>query len=250
MRISRIYHPEGLNLNQAVTLTPEKSHYLINVMRYGMGDEIILFHQSGLEFLGKIVNIDGKKKPVVTLQLHSEKPTKTESELAITLIQGLAKNDKMDWIVQKAVELGVAEIYPVITEFSEVRLNLERMTSKQLHWQNIAISAAEQSERTHVPLVHFPQKIADCLPKIQSDRLFCLHPHQPALTLKQGFGNLSSPKNLSILVGPEGGFSPKEIMMFEQKACTFVTLGARILRTETAAIVMQSLLQHHYGDML
>lgn len=249
MRISRIYHPESLMLNQTVILTPEKSHYLINVLRHLAGDELILFHQSSTEFSAKIISIEGKKKPLVTVSLYAEKQVHTESKLAITLIQGLAKNDKMDWIIQKTVELGVFEIYPVITEFSEVRLNPERMKTKQEHWQNIAISAAEQSGRTYVPTVHMPQKIIDCLSKIDSEKIFCLHPRLPALNLNSELKNLTTPKNLAVLVGPEGGFSPKEITHFEQMNYPFVTLGPRILRTETAAIVMQSLLQYRFGDI-
>ncbi len=250
MRVSRLYHSEGLTLNQTVILTPEKSHYLVNVLRHTVGDELVLFHQSTLEFLGKIISIEGKKKPIVSVALYAQTEIKTESDLRLTLIQGLAKNDKMDWIIQKAVELGIAEIYPVISEFSEVRLNAERMASKQIHWQNIAISAAEQSGRTYVPLVHMPQKIIDCLPKInKADKIFCLHPHLPAVNLNDKLNTLDTPKNVAMLVGPEGGFSPKEIVHFEQLNYTFVTLGPRILRTETAAIVMQSLLQHRFGDI-
>jgi 16S rRNA (uracil1498-N3)-methyltransferase len=249
MRISRIYHPEALHLKADIILSPDKSHYLINVLRHAINDELTLFHQANLEFSGKITSIEGKKKPIVTVNIYAEKITHSESHLKISLIQGLAKNDKMDWIIQKAVEMGVFEIYPVITEFSEVRLNSERMASKQEHWQNIAISAAEQSERTYVPIVHAPTKILPLLPTLNSTTLFCLHPHLPALSLTQAFKNLHSPENLTILVGPEGGFSPKEITYFEQLNYSFVTLGPRILRTETAAIVMQSLLQHQFGDI-
>ena len=249
MRLSRIYHPEALTLNHTVILTEEKSHYLIQVMRYHVGDEIILFHQAGMEFSGKIISIEGKKKPIVTVQIQTEKTVTTESELAITLVQGLAKNDKMDWIVQKAVELGVFEIYPVITEFSEVKLNPERMTSKQQHWQNIAISAAEQSERTYVPMVHFPKKIIDSLNQASPENVLCLHPRPPAIKMNQALHRLASAKKVTLLVGPEGGFSPKEITHFGQMHYQFVTLGPRILRTETAAIVMQSLLQHVLGDI-
>lgn len=251
MRISRLYHSEHLTLATPVTLSEEKSHYLVNVLRHKINDEVILFHQENIEFNGKIVSVEGsKKKPIVQISLYTENSKKTESTLAITLVQALAKNDKMDLIVQKAVELGVYEIFPVITEFSDVRLNTERMASKQQHWQNIAISAAEQSERTHVPTVHHPLKIVDCLPKLNTEHVFCLHPHSPAMPLKQQLPIQDSTKNATILVGPEGGFSPKEISLFEQANYHFVTLGPRILRTETAAIVMQSILQHHFGDLV
>lgn len=249
MRISRIYHTEQLILEKQVILTEEKSHYLINVLRHKINDEVILFHQAGIEFKGKITSIEGKKKPIVQIFLHTAHEKKTESGLVITLVQALAKNDKMDLIIQKAVELGVQDIFPVITEFSDVKFNAERMISKQQHWQNIAISAAEQSERTHVPIVYSPLKIADCLPKLSSERVFCLHPHTPAVPLSQQLNMANPRKTASILVGPEGGFSPKEISLFEQVNYTFVTLGPRILRTETAAIVMQSILQHHFGDI-
>ncbi len=253
MRRARLYHPQGLTLNSRVLLTEEKSHYLIQVMRYTIGQELILFHQANKEFFGKIIAIEGKKKSIVTIDIYAEQITSSESKLAITLIQGLAKNDKMDWIVQKAVELGAAEIYPVITDFSEVRLNPERLLSKQQHWQNIAISAAEQSLRTHVPMIHGPQKIIDCLEniklEIQANPIFCLHPHPPAVSLTKQLEALSSPKKITLLIGPEGGFSPKEIAYFEQARYSLVTLGPRILRTETAAIVMQSLLQHQFGDL-
>lgn len=249
MRISRIYHPEHLALEKQVVLTEEKGHYLIHVLRHKINDEVILFHQAGVEFSGKIASIEGKKKPIVQIMLYAENIKKTESALAVTLVQALAKNDKIDLIIQKAVELGVYEIFPVFTEFSDVKFNAERMISKQQHWQNIAISAAEQSERTQVPIIHPPIKIVDCLPKLASEYTFCLHPHLPAVPLSQQLNKVKHPKTITVLVGPEGGFSPKEIVLFEQKNYTFVTLGPRILRTETAAIVMQSILQHHFGDI-
>ena len=249
MRISRMYHSEHLTLEKSITLSEEKSHYLIHVLRHKINDAVILFHQTGVEFNGIITSIEGKKKPIVQVVLHTENIKKTDSVLAVTLVQALAKNDKMDLIIQKAVELGVHEIFPVITEFSEVKFNAERMISKQQHWQNIAVSAAEQSERTYVPIVHLPLKIADCLPKLASERTFCLHPHLPAMPLGQQLNTVNLPKTATILVGPEGGFSPKEIVQFEKEHYTFVTLGPRILRTETAAIVMQSILQHHFGDI-
>ncbi len=249
MRISRLYHPEHLTLDNPVVLSEEKSHYLIHVLRHKIGDEVILFHQTGVEFYGKIVSVEGKKKPIVQLSLYAEKVKNTEADLAITLVQALAKNDKMDLIVQKAVELGVYEIFPVLTEFSDVKFNAERMISKQQHWQNIAISAAEQSERTHVPRVHAPLKIIECLPKLSPEHVFCLHPHSPAIPLMSQLDIANGLKNVTLLVGPEGGFSPKEIALFEQAHYHFVTLGPRILRTETAAMVMQSILQHHFGDI-
>lgn len=251
MRLSRLYHPEKLSFKdvQLVQLTEEKSHYLVNVLRHGIQDEIILFHQAGVEYLAKIHSIEGKKKPLVTVSLHSERLTQTESKLAIHLIQALAKSDKMDWIVQKSVELGVTQIYPVFTEFSELKLNEERALSKQQHWQNIAISAAEQCGRTHVPTIHLPKKIADCLPHVKAETILCLHPHSPAVSFRQAASNLAIPQSLGICIGPEGGFSSKEIDLFKRHAHILMSLGPRILRTETAGIVIQSLLQHQFGDL-
>lgn len=250
MRISRIYHPTLLKIEDLVVLTPEKSHYLIQVMRSSLQEEVILFHQPGIEFLGKIEAIEGKKKPLVSIKIYDENIKKTESPLKISLVQSLAKGDKMDWIVQKAVELGVFEIYPVITEYSDVKLHADRMLNRQQHWQNIALSATEQSERTHLPLVHFPEKLSTCLSQLQNDPVFCLHPYPPALPLDQSLQTLKTPHHLTILIGPEGGFSPKEISLFERAHFNFITLGPRILRTETAAIVVQSLLQNKFGDIL
>lgn len=236
MRITRIY--------QAIirpVLDHTASHYLAHVLRCRIGDECILFNGHGLETNARIVDIN---KTGVTVSLGQTIENHRESPLTIHLAQAIAKGDKMDWILQKATELGVHDITPLRTDYSEVKLSEERLAKKLMHWQGILISAAEQSGRAILPRLNPP-----CLLKDLSitDPTFFLSPRAPQSL--SAFAQTSL-QRICVCIGPEGGFSEQEENIALQQGMVAMTLGKRILRTETAAVSAIAAAQTLWGDFL
>lgn len=242
---TRIYYPEIIH-DENILLEGSGAHHLITVLRKKIGEEIILFDGDNAEYHTVINQIDKKR---LWLTLKCKKNINRESPLSIHLIQAISKGDRMDWVVQKAVELGVARITPVITQHGAVKLDAERMAKKVEHWQNIAVSACEQCGRNYVPKIEAIVTFSDLFQEkmLESSEKWILHPEQGKIPLspplKKG-GNA-----ITLLIGPEGGFSSEEV----QKACSAgyqaMSLGPRILRTETAAITAIAILQAYQGDM-
>lgn len=196
----------------------------------------------GGEYIAKLIAIDKK-----TARIHIEKFQAgiLESPLKIHLGQSIARGEKMDFIVQKAVELGVSEITPLFSEFCNVRLEQERSTKRISHWQEIAIHAAEQCGRCIVPKINITQNLKSWAEQVTAELKLVLSPiaNQSLQTIK------TTTHSTAILIGPEGGLSEKEISFAVQ--CNFISvkLGPRVLRTETAALVAASILQAKIGDM-
>lgn len=242
MSFPRIYQPISLKLHSTICLNAEASHHLARVLRKKVGDHLKLFNNSLFEYESVITKIDKKN---VHIQVMSVLPCKTESPLTICLAQGIAKGDKMDFIIQKAVELGVNKIVPLLTERCNVKLDKDRTEKRLSHWHSIAVSACEQSSRCVVPEVGSVQPLIEWLPKANADYLFVLSPHvQDKLP-----PNLPTNASLVLLIGPEGGLSEQEVKLAIQHGFLPLNLGPRILRTETATIAAMSILQFYYGDM-
>ncbi len=243
MRVNRIYHPEPLHVGQLVTLGAEASHHLSRVLRCQVNEQVILFNGSGNEFAGHIAEMS---KRVVLLHIDACQAIDRESPLAIHLAQAIGKGDKMDWVIQKSCELGVREITPLFTQRSNTKLCGERLDKKHQHWQKVAISACEQCARTIVPKVHYPTTLSIWLESLHCQQGFVLHPHNAAnlndMALKL--------QDVALLIGPEGGLSDIEIDQASQKGFISLTLGKRILRTETAPIVGITALQCRWGDLV
>ena len=241
MRTSRIYQPNTLALHSTITLSPDASHHLAKVLRAKEKAPLILFNGDGKEYHATICSIS---KRDVTVKILEEKTPQTESPLAIHLGQGLAKGSKMDFILQKAVELGVASITPLFSEHCDVKLPSDRIEKKMEHWKKVIISAAEQSGRTALPTLHTPIKLATWFsqPFHQQSILF-----DPAAkkTLKQ-LRNTSH--SISVLIGPEGGFCEAEIELAKKNHVEALQLGPRVLRTETAGLAAITALQCLFGD--
>lgn len=234
MRITRVYQA-----NIQPTLDPTASHYLRDVLRCRVGNECILFNGAGIEIPARIIELS---KTGVTVSLGPAIDHDRESPLSIHLAQAMAKGDKMDWILQKATELGVREITPLWTDYSDVKLNPERLAKKLSHWQGILISAAEQSGRAFLPTLNPPCAFKDFA---IIDPSFFLSPRatQSLSTLTQ-----PSPQRICLCIGPEGGFSDAEENTALQKGMQAIRLGKRILRTETAAISAIAATQTLWGD--
>lgn len=244
MRTTRVFHNSPLKGKDRVELDAAAAKHLLTVLRLTVGAEVMLFDGSGFEFTGKLDQTDKKQAWVRISQMHG--PV-VESPLHVTLAQGVSRGERMDYTVQKAVELGVAAIVPVLTERSVVKLDKDGGEKKRSHWQAVAISACEQSGRVKVPQVHAPLSLPQFLAsKLQADLKLLLDPEGGVTA-----GVLPRPADgkAMLLVGPEGGLSVTEIALASRVGFQGLKLGPRILRTETAALVALSLLQANWGDL-
>lgn len=244
MRISRIFTTLALQSNASVKLTDQEAHYLSKVLRLKPDAEVILFNGDGNEYTGKIVSLNKKQVEVYLSQQHS--PT-TESPLHSILALGISRGERMDYAIQKSTELGISEIVPLFTEHCEVKLQGERLLKRQAHWQQVAISACEQSGRTMVPKVHQPITIASWLSDVNCSTKF-IFDHRQAQTLADL--DLAKAEEVALLIGPEGGFSQKEVVSAQDVGFQGITLGPRVLRTETAPLAALTVLQYLWGDLL
>ena len=242
MRISRIYQSEEFTLNKTHLLTKQAAHYVAKVLRLSVGDKIIVFNGNGHEYLAEILNI---KSAEVTIKIIESSIKSNESSLKIHLGQGISRGEKMDFTIQKAVELGVSEITPLITKRCGVHLSQERWDKRFQHWSSIIISACEQSGRTIIPKLNPPQSIALWLGQRKETSKFILNPHQGQ--------SLKDIKNIDhdvcLLIGSEGGFEDTEINLAQEAGFVNLRLGPRILRTESAGIAALAILQFQFGDM-
>lgn len=237
----RIYQDLPLVSKQEIALDKEASHHIARVLRMQVGESLIIFDGKNKQYAAEIVNIS---KQTVTVLLGQEVAGKVESPIELCLVQGIAKGEKMDWIVQKAVELGVTAIYPLQTERGNVRLSAEREDKRIAHWQKVIISACEQSGRVKVPTLHPILSLSEYLTMITVDEtVFVLSPHV------QGALSKANSNRYSILIGPEGGLSEQEIAQALAAGCKPLNLGPRILRTETAAVTALSIIQFSFGDL-
>lgn len=243
MRRIRIYHPESLALGKKVLLQEDASRHLLQVLRKKEGDEIWVFNGDGNEYVATIVSTE-KKKAIVQVSLATT--PKIESSVRIHLGQGLSRGDRMDYAIQKAVELGVTEITPLITEHSQVKLSQERSEKRLAHWQSIAVSAAEQSGRCIVPVVRSPVSLGDWVRGNEDELKLICCPRQSKETDLSVSGSI---KSISVAIGPEGGFSDSEITHAIQSKFSPLQLGPRVLRTETASVVALTVLQYRFGDL-
>ena len=223
-------------------LAADTRHHLVNVLRLRAGNSIVLFNGTGGEYIAEITAIN-RENVVVTVGEFSGKIY--ESGLSITLIQGISRGQKMDYTLQKAVELGVNRIVPVHTEYSNVNLDHDREQRKHSHWNKIIINACEQSGRNIIPELLPSQVMVDWIQTDNNQVKIAFHPGADGC-LDQVTGVEG---NISILIGPEGGFSESEISMINQCEYFLSRLGPRILRTESAAIAAITACQTLWGDL-
>jgi len=262
MRIPRLYCKQVLSSKSRLVLDKETSHYLCTVLRLKANRKLILFNGELSDEFGEYqaILIDANKKAAV-IEVGDFINKKIESPLNIELACCLIKNDRFDWLLQKATELGVTSISPIISEFTDVKhsvkLSKERLEKKVLHWQQIVVSACEQSGRTQVPFVNTPIALTDWLSvnknsginsNIASEEArYLLHPYnaEPFTFCQE---QKSIIKKIVLLVGPEGGLSNEEVAVAHDHNFTSVLVGPRILRAETAPLTALSILQHQLGD--
>lgn len=240
-KMPRLYVPATFVAGSEVALPEGPSRHVTRVLRMSEGAPLVLFDGQGWEAGVRLAGVSRKQ---ALARVEAVWPGTGESPLAVHLGQAISKGDRMDYAIQKAVELGVAAITPLYTERGDVRLKGDREDKKRVHWQAIAASACEQSGRAVVPQVHTPMSLSAWLEERQEPLRLMLH-----LTTGNVFERQERPAAVALLIGPEGGLSEGDIAAAQTAAFTPLTLGPRVLRTETAPIVALSLLQHYFGDL-
>jgi len=241
---TRLFVSEALSNGATLELHGEHARYIGRVLRARVGDPVFVFNGEDGEWRAEITGIT---KSVVSILVQEHHETLTESSLKLHLVQGISRGERMDFVVQKATELGVKRISPVLTEYGVVRLDAARIEKRRDHWESVAASACEQSGRTRLPLIDAPMTLNDWFGNKPADV-------DAELILTPGattsLAQIETPSTkVCLLIGPEGGFSESE---YEDAAITgfaAVSLGPRILRTETAAVAALSVLQSIWGDL-
>ncbi len=243
MRLTRIFCEGPLASGAVVTLPSAGAYHVGRVLRMRAGAPLTVFDGSGNDYPSEIVDIDGD---TVSVRLRNPTPTTSESPLKITLIQGVSRGERMDWTLQKATELGVASIAPVLSARSVVRLDEKQAAKKQSHWRAIVISACEQCGRSRIPAVGAPVSLRDYFANVRKEGMrLVLSPSAPASLA----GIASLPNKVDLLIGPEGGLDDDEISAAQKAGFMPVRLGPRVLRTETAGVVALTVLQALWGDL-
>jgi len=251
VRLTRVFVDAALTPGSIVELPPDTASHLAKVLRAHSGDEVILFNGGGQEFAGAIEAVRGGR---VSASVGDGRPVDRESPLSVTLVQCIPRGDRMDLIVQKATELGVVRIVPVLSQRSVVRLDKKQAESKANHWRAVAVSACEQCGRNRLPIVEAAQSLLNYLgetPRGTGPRLV-FEPESAPNADAPGPAQRAHPSartDVEIAIGPEGGFAGDELEAFRVAGFSQVGLGPRTLRAETAAIAALVWLQARFGDM-
>lgn len=244
MRISRFYQDSVIQIGDELELSTTNHRHAIQVLRLKSGDKLTLFNGKGGEYSAKIVIADKRKS---TVYIESFNEVSRESNLKITLAIANIKTDKMDFAIQKSVELGVNTIQPLYTKRSVIKIKANRLEKKMNHWQGIIIAACEQSGRTEIPLLNHPVNLDEFISENSNENCLAMLPtsSEAIYDLK-----IQSPvQAIALLIGPEGGFSTDEEDMMQANSVRGICFGKRILRAETAAIAGITACQLEWGDL-
>jgi len=241
MLVSRIFTQQVLTVGDIIVLESQAGHYLANVLRLSAGDTVTLFNGSGEDYSGSVQNVQRQR---VLVRLEDKSRPQTESALKITLIQAISKGGRMDYTVQKATELGVYCMQPLFSRRVEVRLDDKRRIKRLAHWRRVAVSACEQSGRVVVPQILEPVSLGDWLVHADDTQQLVL---DPDVNDKLSDCTIAG-DSVSVLVGPEGGFSRQELNEILAAGAVAASLGPRVLRTESAGPAAIAVLQMMAGD--
>lgn len=243
MRLIRVYTPDQLRVAATARLEGSAAAHVSRVLRLRGGDPVTLFNGDGWEYPGVVA---AERGGVVEVEVTARVAGMAESPLALTLAQGVARGERMDMVMQKATELGVARIVPLLTERSVVRLDERQGQRKVAHWKAVTVAACEQSGRSRLPVVEAPVHLDDWLAREP----------QPALRLTLAPGAEQPLRALggewreaALLIGPEGGLTDAEQAQAARAGYQSCSLGRRVLRTETAALAALAVLQAIHGDL-
>jgi len=245
----RLFHPGSIPSDQTVQLDAQTSHHAVRVLRLEPGARLELFNGDGLRHEARLLDTDPKGASV---QVLGSRNAGTESRLSINLAQALPSGDKMDWVVEKAVELGVNAIWPLFSARSLLRLDAARAAKRLAHWQRIVVAASMQSGRDRLAQVLEPRELNSWLADTGDARQDDAHTVRLVLSPHEG-GRLDSldagHRNVWLLVGPEGGFNEAELTAAKAHGWAALQLGPRVLRTETAGLAAIAALQTRWGDL-
>lgn len=242
MRTIRCHIDSALAIGRELALPEAASNHIVRVLRLQVGDGFHLFNGDGSDYRAEILSLE---KRGIKVRIVSSQALDNESPLRIHLYQCIARGEKMDWILQKATELGVAAFTPVVSERTEVKLDQERSDKRLAHWQGVIRASCEQSGRAIVPALHAPIAINRLDAAPVRPQAFHL---QPGASLRVPALALATDTDTCLAVGPEGGFSPRDIQCLQAAGFRGLSLGPRILRTETAGIALIAALQCAFGD--
>lgn len=244
MALTRLFVDAEIRSGRRLQLDRDKARYLARVLRLRTGDALTVFNGNNGEFAASIAGIS---KVSAEIDVESHIATATESALKVHLVQGISRGERMDYVVQKATELGVKRITPVLTEYGVVKFDAKRGAKRRDHWQSVAESACEQSGRTRPPLIDEPLSLNAWFGDKTSDADIDLILQPRAAT---PLTTITAPRTkVCVLIGPEGGFSVKECDDAVAVGFKAVSLGPRILRTETAAAAALAIAQSLWGDI-
>ncbi len=243
MRLTRVYVDKPVNAGRQLLLEGSAANHLARVLRLRSGDALTVFDGTGGEFAARIEEF---RKEAVVVSVEEHRTLERESPLSLTLAQGVSRGERMDWIVQKATELGVSRIVPVFTKRSVVRLDEKQAERKLQHWRAIAVAACEQCGRNRIPTLAEPADFFEVIAPDPSgsNRLLLSPAGDLRLDDLEGVG-----AGITVLIGPEGGLEDFEHEAALSAGFKAVRLGPRVLRTETAAVAALTIIQRHFGDL-
>lgn len=243
MRLTRVYVPGRLTTRGLHAIEGDAANHIARVLRLERGDPLIVFDGRGGEYAARIEEF---RKGAVIVSVGDPSTAIRESPLSLTLAQGVSRGERMDWVVQKATELGVSRIVPVLTERTVVKLDAKQAERKLLHWQGIATAACEQSGRDRIPAIDAPLALAEFLGGVGGHATRVLLSPTGSLRIAE---LARRDGGIIVLIGPEGGLAETEQQAALAAGFTAVRMGPRVLRTETAAVAALTLLQQQFGDL-
>lgn len=241
MRTPRFYEPQAFTEGQTFNLSDGATQHVSRALRMRPGDQLILFNGDGCEYYAELTEVAKRSARAQITKIAT--PTR-QSPLKVTIGQSVSRGERMDYAIQKATELGMQQMVPLFTERCEVRLNAERQDKRRQHWQQVAVSACEQSLRCDVPEITAPQSLNEWINSVEADLKLVLHHHT-----EQPLGDFDKPESIALLIGPEGGLSETEVEQALAQGFKPVAFGPRVFRTETAPVAALSVLQYIWGDL-
>ena len=241
MRNYRVYSDTVLAVGAQAELDKGATKHLVAVLRVGLGDTITVFNGDGFNYLCSVIEIT---KSALSVSVTSKSDPGNESNLSTTLGLAVSKGDRFEWAIKKATELGVTSIAPLLTQRVDVRLPPDRWAKKRSHWQQVVIAACEQSGRAFVPTVCDAQPVASWLSTLDADTRFVLDPRALGAAKPA-----KEPDNIALLIGPEGGLTDEEVALAKANDFIGLSIGPRIMRTETAPIAALSIIGAKWGDL-
>jgi len=242
--MSRFYAPKENVKGDSIYIDGDEARHILNVMRLGEKDKVVVFDGTGREYTGFVKKVKAKS---LIVEIISTKTPMQDTLPEITLAQALPKKGKMDYIVEKATELGVRRIAPVLSERTVVKIEPEKMGEKTDRWQKIARETAKQCGRTDIPEVKAPEKFynaIDAVNEFDMALVACLS--EDTIRLKSAISDFKAGK-IIVFIGPEGDFTPEEIAMAGNTSCKLVSLGSRVLKSDTAGLFALSILNYEFS---